>query len=229
MRLALVAVFVLLPISAFAQATWTSGQCGAGITLSNGNKTATHVTGSSAWRSCYATTSHTTGKYYFEISVDSESSSLGWIAGIMNASGPTTNYSGSDTNSIGIQRTGGGAADKYYNGAQTTGISQCTLATQAGAHVGFAIDIGNKLWCTKDGTNWYTGGSDSPVTPSGGGAISGITGAVFPSISLFGGSGANDVGTLFTQSGGFSFSIPSGYAAWDVTAVTSGSGWTIMK
>jgi hypothetical protein len=48
------------------------------------------------------TTSHTSGKYYLEITANAIDSASGYMSGFMNSSGPLTSYSGSDANSIGI-------------------------------------------------------------------------------------------------------------------------------
>src|SRR4051812_31449724 len=58
------------PSPTLATVTWNPADHYANLTLSNSNKTATGLTGVNAAQCCRATSSKTSGKWYFEVRVD---------------------------------------------------------------------------------------------------------------------------------------------------------------
>lgn len=85
-----------------AAVTWDSANKGTNITLSNGDLTATG-TAASSWESVRGTVGHTTGKWYFELTVDFVDANDGWMGGIENGSGTLTSFPGNTVNGASVQ------------------------------------------------------------------------------------------------------------------------------
>lgn len=99
-----------------AALAWDPANKDASITLSNGNLTATGGV-ISAWRSVRGTVGKTTGKWYFELSVDIVDANDGWMGGIENGSGTLTSFPGSTVNGASVQ-----SVRHYYTNNVDEGI-----------------------------------------------------------------------------------------------------------
>lgn len=160
-----------------------------------------------AWRSIRSVNSHNTGKFYAEVSADAIDGTHGWIFGISSASGPLSNYLGSDSNSAGFQ------SNSFYY-APIAGSAASTLT--AGHVLCLAIDLVNKrFWARVDGGSW-SGTGGNPATNTGGNDVSTfVTG-----VPIFTGFSVTDSASTFNQAtlnsaGPFTFSVPAGFQAWD--------------
>ena len=109
--------------------TWDPSNKGANVTLSNGNLTAVNGTGS--WQTTRGTTSHSSGKYYFELEVVLATTGApnGWIGGLCTSSQSLSNYLGSTpANGFGYQTNG------FVNGVTgTPNIGTFTTASGVAA------------------------------------------------------------------------------------------------
>jgi hypothetical protein len=232
----------LIAWPAFAQTTtWNPSDIGTGLTLSNGNLTATSSpsTCSSVWNypnpfshfggcAVRANASHSTGKYYFEVSVSSVGIFCFDVAiGIGNSgaslglfAGATTSIADSkgviETNAVSIFQGGG-------NDAANVGIA---TVFKAGDIVQVAVDLTDQLiWFSVNGGAWsiyagYTGLSHNPPIPAdpatgiAGISTSSVTGPFFPMVS---GSGNQNPGVALTANFGatsYAYTPPSGFGDW---------------
>lgn len=129
----------------------------ASITLSNGDLTATG-TASSAWKSVRGTSSHTTGKYYFEMSADNVTGGNGWFAGIENASGSLSSYLGSTANGAGFQCTTAAYANgTFTNSVLTVAVTKFSAAWRTVRSVGTTHTSGK--WYAEITCDAHTGAS----------------------------------------------------------------------
>lgn len=198
--------------------TWNAVDKSAGITLSNGNNTAA-FSGATP-KAVRSTTSKTTGKWYFEVTVSTLSADT--AVGLANAAWPL-NY---------FQQLGGaGESDSIgcYPGFPPQSIytqgNQLSLGTTFGTSghvVSVAVDLTNKrAWFSTtqmraEGHNWNNNTTDNPAIGTGGIDLSVLnSGAYF--IAL-----CDDVGTLVgvLNSGATTFvwPLPTGFATWDTVA-----------
>jgi hypothetical protein len=190
---------------------------GSGYNLSGGNGS---WPWSNAWvRGVRATTSKSSGKWVFEVTVTSKDALNGWMCGLGAAAWPLGTAQMGDTHSIGMQ-TGGGTANIYYN--TTSAVAGFVIT--AGSVIMVAVDLGaNKAWFYNPiSAAWQGGMSPDPASGAGGIDISYIGAAVFPAWQGFEPSG--DVGTLNTGGSSFTNTVPSGFTAWDGTPVGSSGG-----
>lgn len=176
------------------------------INLSNVNLKATRVTAGSSWCSVRSTTSHSSGKYYYEWMPNEFSGSfIG--AGFGNAAASLASYLGSSADSIAIVTDG--------NVYKSAGATATLSGIAEGDLICIAIDLGADLfWCRKGAGNWNNNGSANPATGVGGIALpSGLTsGAVFAGLSVQ--TGPNDAGTANFGGSAFGQTPPSGFSAW---------------
>lgn len=196
---------------------WDILDTAVGVTLSNGNLTAT-ASGASggADTGVRAVDPQSTGKLYFEISC--------------------TTFTGSDT-SVGISAQGWdwgnigatalGALVVYANGnIWFNGTSQSiTIGTPAGNIVCIAIDFGNNAgWIRTNNGNWNNNGTANPATNTGGINISALSGQAFCPCVSFTNNVAGAVTANFGSSGGFTFAVPAGFTSgWPTNIVTTGA------
>lgn len=178
--------------------TYDPSNKAAGITLSNGNKTATQASG--GWTSAKGLTSYaiTTGKKYMEVSFSAATSS-NIIFGYGNASASVNNYCGSDANGWGYYAATGWVIN---NGAAVEFLPTYTT----GDVMMVAIDAGlGRIWFGKNGT-WVRGDPATNTLP----AATGLTGSLVPMIS---GQGAWS-GTANFGSSAFTYTPPSGFTGY---------------
>jgi hypothetical protein len=193
--------------------TWNPADtAGAGTTLSNANKTFAPNT-SSGTQGARATTSKSTGKLVFEITIGASggvgSSQSGY--GLSNAGA-----------SFGSLFVASGCVIVLQNGNynyNNTGNQASMLANATnGATIMFAVDMDNHLWWATTSANpgqWNTAttGSANPATNTGGLTWSGLNAALFPVGFVSSGTGTDASYTINTVAP-FVNAVPSGFAAW---------------
>lgn len=170
-------------------------------TLSNGNLT---IVGTNAAGLVRTLTSHTTGKYYAEFTINTAAASYQADAGIANSSETTT--VGTTTNSAGLLN---GDPNVYINN-----VSAGTAVTYAASQVvSMALDIGNKtIWYRVNGGNWNGSGAANPATNTGGVSISAVTGAYFMAASVPG-AGSPSMTANFGATA-YSYTPSAGFGNW---------------
>jgi hypothetical protein len=200
--------------------TWNPSDKSADITLSNSNLTASQSTTTGSWRSVRSTSSKSTGKLYFEITMSAYDNGNGWIWGFSDGSSNLSSFSGSDTHSVGCQVIVLG--NSYYNGS-TPSASGDACATwssfPANEVISTVVDIPNALMCTLRSSSgvWagHTGGCN-PATGANMMALK-ISSPIYIQWSGIRSGGTTDSGILNTSGcvgNAFTNAIPSGYTAW---------------
>ena len=187
-----------------------------GITLSNGNLTATST--KAGWQSARGTVSHQSGKYYAEATINTLAGAVAF--GVCNAAQLGSAELGSDTNGMALYTTaGGGSAGIEYNGGSAQSVG---TAPAQGAVLGIAIDLNAKLaWFYNPVTQQWNGdviANQNPATGLGGLPLSQIavpSGSAVPvylGVSL---DAATDAVTI--NAGGVNFvnPVPSGFVEWN--------------
>jgi hypothetical protein len=184
-------------------------------TLSNGNLTAANA--ATWYQGAFGTTTHTTGKWYFEITLtaadNSISNSYGWGAAL-DGTGLIDFSSGGVGGVICYLGSGGINA-----GGSGTGYG---INASQGAIVGVAIDLTNqKMWFKivagtgSGGALWNGNGTANPATNVNGAAIP-TAGAMRPLIS-FNTHNTTDIMTANFGASAFSGAAPSGFSAWGIS------------
>lgn len=203
-------------------AKWNSADKNAAIVLSNTDHTATQSGASGAWRAVRGTVGYTTGKRYFEITVDTTPSGNGWLMGIMNSAGSLATFVGGDSKGFGYQVEG----TCWYNAGAVTGAHM--RAPSQNAVIGVSVDLTNKLIWASDLSleptvwNFGTAGTQNPNTGQGGHALNAtiVDGtAVYPAFSgLNAGGTHNDAATINCGDSAFVGTVPTGFTAWNPVA-----------
>lgn len=168
------------------------------ITLSGGNLTASS---SAAYGLVRGTTSHASGKWYFEETVFVAGGIGDCGFGVATASEALTNWVGQTTQSVSIWNDG----NIYLNGASLGS----TTAPANGDTYGFCIDIDAKKLFIRSGGGWVIGGN-----PDSGGA--GISIAGLASFTLF---------PAFSGASGGSSTANYGASAFTLGQPTSAKPW----
>lgn len=186
-------------------ATLNPSDKAANLTLSGGDLIATSAGGAASFVNARATTSKTTGKYYFEFTINARTANIG--VGVANSTASLTAFLGTDANAI-AWYTGSGTV--FLNGSPTA-----TMPTVPVAGIGcVAIDFGNDaIWFRVAGGGW-NGGTGDPASNFAGFAFpSGLTGAV----AGFAGVALRDTSDQITVNFGgspFVYTVPSGFGAY---------------
>lgn len=189
--------------------TWNPSDKDSSITLSGSDLTATKG-GTAALKSVRATRGIAdTDNGYFEIVVVQDGFNAPFmLVGVATASLSLGSYVGSDTNSWGYYQDTG---QKYTN---STGASYGAGWGTGGAGNGVVIGVAfknGKLWFAKNGT-WQNSGDPAAGT---GEAFSGITGTLYPTMSLYRHDFPNQhsvTGRFRTSA--FAYAPPSGFSPW---------------
>ena len=185
--------------------TWDPSDKSADLTLSGSNLVATRNTGSSAYRAARATDGKDyTSDGYFEIAITAMDTGGFITLGIATSSASLSGYVGSDAYGWGYYGAEGGK--KLNSGVPTTYGSNFAQ----GDVIGVAFKNG-KVWFAKNNT-W----NGAPASDTGE-AFSGITGTLFPMVSLYDAVAPVDVITARFRASAFSYSPPRGFSAWDPT------------
>jgi hypothetical protein len=173
------------------------------VALSNNNLTMkqTVATGDNGAK---GTTTQTTGKYYFEIKVDTVSGASSAM-GLLSAAGTYGNLV-AGTNSVSVRKATGNI---WSNGADTTK----TLGAFANGDVlGVAIDLtAHLVWVRKNAGNWNNDAAAAPATGIGGIVVQ--TAAHAPSAVCSGGA-INDGFTANFGATTFANAAPSSFGFW---------------
>lgn len=177
-------------------------------TLSNGNLTATHTTttGSSGAR---CSTGHSTGKFYFEVTVGATHGASDCI-GIVDSFGNYSNIGTAADMAIVYCSFGSGGIWSFgSNSGKNLGGN-----IVAGDVVGVAVDLTNHTgWFRKNGSNWNGDAAANPVT--GANPISVPSGSWSPFVGFDGaGTASGDNFTANFGQSAFANPAPSGYGNW---------------
>ena len=182
----------------------------AGITLSNGNLTATATGGTGSSRLLVrATTSKSSGKWVFAFDPTAVGAATGeYAVGVAAAGASLTNYLGNDNNSIGAFANG----QIWRGGVQRLAANAVTDYSAAASEVMIAVDLDNHTFWVREGAgNWNNNGSADPATNTGGIDISALPTTLFPTVQFW---TANDAGTINFGAIAFTNAAPSGFTAW---------------
>lgn len=188
----------------------------AGLTLSNGNLTATSTT--AGWKSVRGTVSHQSGKYYAEATINTLAEAVGF--GVCNASLLNTEQVGADTNGMSIFTVlGGGASGIQYNGGVAQAIGTAPVQGQV---LGVAVDLNAKLgWFYNPATQQWNGdviANQNPATGLGGlplAAIAFPASVVTPVYLAVSADGATDAITINAGGVAFIHTAPTGFNKWN--------------
>lgn len=180
--------------------TWDPASHNAGITLSNGNLTASQATGD--FDNVKATRVITTGKHYWEVEIDVQGTAGDCFLGVCDSTYNNALRVAS-ANPSAILRSNG----TQYKDNSTSGSA---FSYTAGDVVMFAWDAdGEQIWFGKNGT-WHSGGDPAAGTGAQ------ITGLSTASMSPCFGPDNDATTTTVTINCGataFAYSIPSGFTA----------------
>jgi hypothetical protein len=188
--------------------TLDPSHCGTGIALSGGNLVATEGTPSgSNGDNCRSVASHSSGKFYAEMTITNIFDLTTIAFGIMNASGGLNNsFVGMDTNGI-------GAFTQRVWTAGSAGAQWASTNLAQGDVICMAADFDNgKIYFRLNGGNWNNSGSANPATNTGGFALSVLAaGPYFATVNM---ELATQVVTLDFGASAFAFAAPSGFGSW---------------
>jgi hypothetical protein len=168
------------------------------IRYTDDSLTATCHTTNSNYPSTLGLIGVSTGKYYWEVLQAASPGDVG--IGLGNASSDLTTWLGADTNSIAYFSGG-----VWFEGVEYTTVEACVDDDV----ICFALDATARLlWIRVNGGNWNNSGTANPATGAGGIDISGITGTLYPGLSV------RDAGDEVTANFGatsYAQSPPSGF------------------
>ena len=179
---------------------WDSATKGTNITLTNGNTTATKTT-SNAHSAVIGTVAKSSGKWYFEVHVDTAVSTDGIIIGAEKVA-PGSTFVGAPTYGFGYYQTG-----QKINASTTLSFGS---SYTTGDVIGVAIDAtAQKIWFAKNNT-WQASGDPSAGTNEA--FSTAMAPSIYPAASVYYGTG--DAVTIRSRAAEFSYSPPSGFTEW---------------
>jgi hypothetical protein len=186
--------------------TWDGSHKSTNFTLSGGNLTATATGTNTNGQNTRSTTSHSSGKYYIELSLTTVAVAADYAFGIANSS------QANDNSFLGDGTQNGYAwyivSQVVFNNANVHTIQSCG----AGHVAQMAIDTGAKLvWFNCDNGNWNNNAANDPAAGSGGFDFSALTGAYFIALEM---EDNTDASTVNFGATSFSFTPPSGFGNW---------------
>lgn len=191
-----------VPTSVVTITKWNDSDRGPHITLTNNFLTAT--TSSGGYDLVRSEGSTSSGKYYWEITLDTSPTGELIIIGIANSNESLSNFPGQSGDSVGYDPAIGGVW-----GGGTFPNSLGTIQTSTtGDVIGLAWDFSNKLvWVRTNSGNWNNDviGNQNPVSGTGGLSFSTINSGPY-----FAAAGINTPGTACTAN--FSATPPSGFS-----------------
>jgi hypothetical protein len=171
-------------------------------TISNGNLS--YTSGAAAWKCASGTIFVSSGKWYFEATLTSSSSSA--MYGVINNNFPYSGYAtypGASPYGWALQSTTGGTGK--WNNNSSTSVDAVSQAANDVYMVAFDVDAG-KIWFGKNGT-WYGSGDPANGTNA---AYTNLTGQISPVISTV---SASDIAALNCGQRPFAYTPPSGFLA----------------
>jgi hypothetical protein len=199
-------ILVRRKLVAASSTTWNPADKGAGVTLSNGNRTATltTATGDQGTRS---TTSKTSGKFVYEVVWNQVGGYADTGAGIALSTAAFT--------SLGANGTGGFIVFANSGGMFLNGANQGLSGWAASATAMFAVDLTNgKVWfASSNNPGKWNNTTHDPATNTGGYSLSALSGAKFAAIVMSNGATNQAFTANFGQSP-FVNSVPAGFSAW---------------
>lgn len=183
--------------------TWNPSDAHGEITLSGGNLTASKPNGASTHRSVRATYGiPDTESGYFEVLCVEGATFPNHMVGVATLSAPLTSYVGSDANGWSYYQ---GDGQKITN----AGASSYGATWTNGDIIGVAFKNG-KVWFAKNNT-WQASGDPAAGTNE---AFSGITGTIYPALTLYYPGPPIDSATGRFKTSDFTYSPPSGFTPW---------------
>lgn len=192
------AVFPYIAPESVPLTLWNLLDKSTGISLSASELKAT--AGTAAWKTVRASSSRSTGKYYFEVRIDATDAGRNHEVGIC----PSTTNLESYLILTGIGYDG--ATGHFGKDNISLGSPGVTYTT--GDIVGVALDAGaGKIWFAKNNTWLASGDPANGINP----AYSSLSGSWFPAFSPF---EVNTAATARFRSAHFTYTPPSGFAAW---------------
>jgi hypothetical protein len=195
--------FETIGVAAPFTGTTLNGTPTAGVTMSNGNLTATHTT-TSASQGVLSTSAQTTGLYYFEIAVVTSTASSNYI-GIVRNSAP--DFSLTTWTTLCTSVVNGGSSIIYSNGAST---AKDLGNTSIGDVFGFAINLTTRLaWVRRNAGLWNADALANPATGANGVIV--LSGAFVPGVRF-----GNASGNAFTANFGasaFTGAVPADFTS----------------
>lgn len=209
----------LRPFVVVPTVTWDSATGAVAASLSSGDLLVTKIT-SVSWAQRKATLSRSTGKYYFEILLESIVTSGAAATGLIPSTFSATQYAGQAAGDLGVVVTGPGANIEFRNNASvvTSGIG----TGSTGDVISLAIDMDAKrLWLRKNAGSWYgstamlgaaavvgdpaAGTNGRPYTPSG---------PFFPAASVWRNTAPGDQIRGRFRTADFTQAVPAGFSPW---------------
>ena len=185
--------------------TWNPADKAASIDLSGGNLIASMHAGVAAPQTVRATNGKlNSANGYFEVVINASFSGANYcMIGLATSAASLTTFLGTDAFAWAYyQQTGDVHTNNVYSPYGTTYAQ--------GDIVGVAFKNGS-LWFSKNNV-WQNSGNPSGNT---GAAFTGITGTLFPAITIYNGTAVpTDVFTGHFSSGALTYSPPAGFTAW---------------
>ena len=183
--------------------TWNPADKDAGVILSNGNLTATR-SGADSLKSVRATYGipHTESGYFEVYFAIGNPGSWFQLVGVATSSASLASFVGNDANGWGYYQDTGG---KYTNNVLTAYGNDW----KGGFHIGIAFKNGS-VWFARNNT-WQNSGD--PVAGTGA-AFTGITGTIYPMLSLYKGSVPQNFMDGRFKFADFLYTPPTGFDPW---------------
>jgi hypothetical protein len=183
-----------------------TADAGSGVTLSNGNRTATRTSTSTVGTQSIAY--KTSGKHYWEATVTQSGGSTDFIGLMASGQGYFGMINGNAGSGPGVWR-GNGSVVNNGGGAGSVGSGLVN-----GDVVCIAYDADNNLvWFRKNGGLWFNNGTADPATTTGGLTPTGTPG--FAPVIAFSQYGSPVSGDNYAANFGqttFAYTVPTGFA-----------------
>lgn len=190
-----------------AGVAFDTGSALGGVALTNSNLTATSTSASLGF--ARSTTSHSSGKYYLEMTCTNDPGSATFGVGVVDTTYTAgVSFIGSDTHSTAYYNTNG----RFFNNADQTAMSGVTYTTSDVVRV--CIDLDNrKIWWTKNGAATFSPSNltGDPAANTGGGDLSTFATNVYVAVDF---EGSNTAAFTVNFGPTFTFTAPSGFGAW---------------
>jgi len=175
---------------------------GTAITLSSNNSVAT--ANNTAFATTLGATGKSSGKWYFEVRLDTNPVEGNIFVGVGNTSLDLDDFLGKDANGwAAAYNTGTGNPFRGYHNNVSPVLDVNSLGS--GTIIGIALDL------STGEIRSYA--NNTGIKALGLPVFSSVTGTVYPALTLY---NVNDVATLRVLDSEFTYSPPSGYTAWGV-------------
>jgi len=181
-----------------------------GLLVLSGGNLVTTLTNSGPFHNVLGTNNAATGKYYFEVHVDTAISGQPMFIGIANSS----LIGGGDPLGIGTNNgIGWDTAGNIWLNGSATGVGTPAAINDT---ICIAVDLGAKVfWGRKNAGDWNNVAGDNPATATGGVSFATMNaGPYFPCISLGNIPSGTVAGTANFGSTAYAQTKPSGFSNW---------------